>query len=585
MPQLADRLFQQVAARKRLVSFGTWLFRYSLIFAAAYLVLLVLARLLSLIPDWYETWTVALVPAAAIIAALVTHRGIHSVEAARLVDVRSGTKDLYLTAATLDTAPGEYKPLISAAAEEQARSIRPATVVPYEGLNKAAIVAVSLGLLALGAAFLPPLDPFKRHEEQKKVAERIKKLEQEKLVAKEKIEALKQQDLDAKTSKEVEKMLAELKKTFDQMKKNEKEANLAKLSEQQRMIGEKWRQAQEQKLKETSRDKMAQQLGGVQNTPKAQEWKKELAQGKTDALKQELKEIEKLAEKAEKAGSELEKNAASQEMQKRLQEMNDFMKSNAGSKEMTEALQKAIEQLAQSGDKQSQQQAMEAMKESMKLSEKELEQLAQSIRDQKSLEEMLKAIQSAKQANAKDQLDGKECKECQNMSEYAELFKKLGGGEQMADGSGDESASEEGNGNKPGNGNGEGQGDGQGDPSNGQGGTGGEGKGKGGKPPEDPSQKTAFKTEKSKSALHAGKTLMQWKTQEVAEPGKAKVDYKGAIEKVKQGVSEAILQEQIPPGYHEAIKKYFDTVEQAVPEKGGAKTPEKAAEQPEPAKE
>ena len=30
-----------------------------------------------------------------------------------------------------------------------------------------------------------------------------------------------------------------------------------------------------------------------------------------------------------------------QEMQKRLQEMNDFMKSNAGSKEMADALQKA----------------------------------------------------------------------------------------------------------------------------------------------------------------------------------------------------------------------------------------------------
>ena len=112
----------------------------------------------------------------------------------------------------------------------------------------------------------------------------------------------------------------------------------------------------------------------------------------------------------------------------------------------------------------------------------------------------------------------------------------------------------------------------------GTGGTGGEGQGKGGKPPEDPNAKSAFKSEKSKSALHAGKTLMQWKTQEVAEPGKAKIDYKGAMDKVKQGASEAILQEQIPPGYHEAIKKYFDIVDP--PAKDGAKTPA-----PEPAKE
>ncbi len=29
---------------------------------------------------------------------------------------------------------------------------------------------------------------------------------------------------------------------------------------------------------------------------------------------------------------------------------------------------------------------------------------------------------------------------------------------------------------------------------------------------------------------------------------------------VKQGVSEALQAEQVPPGYHDAIKKYFDTL-------------------------
>jgi hypothetical protein len=36
---------------------------------------------------------------------------------------------------------------------------------------------------------------------------------------------------------------------------------------------------------------------------------------------------------------------------------------------------------------------------------------------------------------------------------------------------------------------------------------------------------------------------------------------------VKQGVSEAIQQEQVPPGYHEAIKKYFDTLPEKPAEK------------------
>ena len=39
---------------------------------------------------------------------------------------------------------------------------------------------------------------------------------------------------------------------------------------------------------------------------------------------------------------------------------------------------------------------------------------------------------------------------------------------------------------------------------------------------------------------------------------------KSLIQKVKQGSSEAILQEQIPPGYHEGIKSYFDNLEKNI---------------------
>ena len=35
------------------------------------------------------------------------------------------------------------------------------------------------------------------------------------------------------------------------------------------------------------------------------------------------------------------------------------------------------------------------------------------------------------------------------------------------------------------------------------------------------------------------------------------------MNQVKQGVSEAILLEQIPPGYHDSIQRYFDTIDQS----------------------
>ncbi len=38
-------------------------------------------------------------------------------------------------------------------------------------------------------------------------------------------------------------------------------------------------------------------------------------------------------------------------------------------------------------------------------------------------------------------------------------------------------------------------------------------------------------------------------------------DFRGLIQQVRQGASEAIMQEQVPPGYHDSIKSYFDALE------------------------
>jgi hypothetical protein len=103
---------------------------------------------------------------------------------------------------------------------------------------------------------------------------------------------------------------------------------------------------------------------------------------------------------------------------------------------------------------------------------------------------------------------------------------------------------------------------------------GGPGTGRGGKAPEDNSVTTDFKTEQSKSAVTAGKVILSLKTKGVSDRGDAAKDYRGLIQNVKQGVSEAILQEQVPPGYLDGIKSYFDTID----EKANAARPD--AERP-----
>ena len=95
----------------------------------------------------------------------------------------------------------------------------------------------------------------------------------------------------------------------------------------------------------------------------------------------------------------------------------------------------------------------------------------------------------------------------------------------------------------------------------------GPGIGNGAKRPENDATKTGFKTEKSNSQLTGGKMLLEWKTKEVGETGARSEEYRTSVQRVKQGVSEAIQQEQVPPGYHEAIKKYFDSLPEKPAEK------------------
>jgi hypothetical protein len=86
------------------------------------------------------------------------------------------------------------------------------------------------------------------------------------------------------------------------------------------------------------------------------------------------------------------------------------------------------------------------------------------------------------------------------------------------------------------------------------------GHGSGGKAEENDAAETDFKRERSPTRLTAGKTLLQWKTKELGPTGTRPEDYQEAVKQVKQGVSEAIAAEQVPPGYREAIQKYFDAL-------------------------
>ena len=84
---------------------------------------------------------------------------------------------------------------------------------------------------------------------------------------------------------------------------------------------------------------------------------------------------------------------------------------------------------------------------------------------------------------------------------------------------------------------------------------------------EDDSDPEGYKDERTKTQIQAGKVLLSIKTKEAAtekdfDPEDLK-KYESTVSEIKSGVQAAIENEQIPPGYVDGIKSYFDNLDSA----------------------
>ncbi|MDF1744516.1 MAG: hypothetical protein P1V19_12540, partial [Gimesia sp.] len=252
------------------------------------------------------------------------------------------------------------------------------------------------------------------------------------------------------------------------------------------------------------------------------------------SLTKEMNDLKDQLQRLMKETDPVKREQLKNEIQKKIKEMESFAREQTNSKAMSAALKRAMKQMQMAKAKGlSSEEALKEAMQSMDLAKMELKEIAQSAKDMKKLEEALKVLQMAKKANEKSGLDGEACENCLTLEDYEELYADLMG-------------------DMPGEG------------------TGGEGQGGGGKVDEDDSSKTGFKTEKSKSAITAGKVLLSLKTKGLSDSGEAKKQFSSLL-KIKQGMSEAIVQEQIPPGYHKGIKKYFNSLEKQPAEKSSKK--------------
>lgn len=555
-PSKAATLIQRVRLRLQLAAFARRLFVATIGASTAYAVALLVSRLLGVIPqDWFAPVSLTSIPVAALLIAAVWHSRPTASDAARRIDRHAGTKDLFLTETMIDTAAGEYRALVSHSAETKAANIRPNLVVPFQGAERFAYTALAVGVLALGLFKLPQLDPFGKVQAATEVKQRVEKLVESKKATEQRAAQLKQHETgDEDVSPEVKQATDELKQAFRKMKPLEKGTNLKTLVREQKILGEMWRRISAEKLKDLlSQANQNQQFGSGEN-PKLQKWTKELQEGSTESIQKQIDEIMKNAEELAKTEDPVKRAELEQKMKKDLKELQQLANDKLNSKPLNAALDRAMKQLESSKMEDLKKDALDALEKSLELTKLELKEVAQSAKDLKKLEEALKTIQMAKQLNDKEKLDGEEAEDAQTIEDYAELYAQLMAEMNDMAMEGDEGDETEGDG------------------------PGGRGQGSGERPEaDDASVQTAFKAEQSKSQLVAGKVLMSIKSKGISDSGDAVKQYETQLQKVKQGVSEAILQEQIPPGYHEGIKSYFDTLEKASP--GGLKQPKPATPQ------
>ncbi|MEZ6058966.1 MAG: hypothetical protein R3C19_01240 [Planctomycetaceae bacterium] len=541
----AASLLNRVKVRLRTEAFARAAYVWSLVILGTCLLAVLAIRLLGALPPAQQkpVWLLT-IPALIAVCAGLFHRKVRQEAAAVAVDRHANTKDLFLTFSSLKTSAGEYQPLVAESAEKQADRIVPVDVVPYRFGRQLVHVVVAAGLLGLAILVTPQLDPFGTVEASLKEEKQKSEIAAIRKATEDRTEQLKKSSQRSEErSAEIESELKQLQTAFRQMKPRESQSNTKVLKNQREGLSEQWKAVSNDQLRKLLNQPISeQQLGGSRNA-QMNEWLKELKEGKTEGLQKQLDKAQQTMQAMMEAKDPEERKKLESQLKRELQDLEKFSKDKAGSKELTSALNKALKALQaasdpnQPGEKLSEE-AMEALKESLKLSEQEMEQVARSAKDLKKLEQALKTLQQAEKLNAKEQLDGAKCEGCETMEDYAELYAQMMG---------------------------EGQGEGDKDINDGSDG----GVGRGGETPEDDSDPEGYKSEKAKTQVKAGKVLLSIKTKEYAEETDFDPDalrkYQEGVQSLKDGVQAAIENEEIPPGYVDGIKSYFDKIESVDP--------------------
>ena len=534
MPKLpvTTKLLQGVAARMRLVNLGrTWRWTF-LAFSAAYLAVLLLSRGTGWGSGQFLTLHLPLLAVFALASSALLHRRPTVSDAARQVDQHGQTRDLFLTVTMLSNSAGEFQPLVQQSAESTAQKFHPSQIVQFPWQRPCLQAGIAAVAVWGGIALFPQFDPFGKVAEAREAEQQVEKLAEARKATQERLNDLQKSEASDDKNSEVSKALDKLRQVFAKLEKHKPGENRAAIATEQKNLGALWRKLSAEKMMEMLMKSTADQSFGESGNATLQKWAAELQKGNADSLRKELKEAQDLAEKLQKATDPAEKAELQQELKKKTQKLKEFAAEKIQNKALQAALDRALSQLESSKQERLEKESLDALKESLELAKQEMQLIEQTAQDMQRLQEALATLQMAKKLNEEGQLETEGDDGGLSLEEYREMYAQLMA--EMGEDSGD------------------GLGQGGGDPE-----------------AEDDSVKTGFKSEQAKTAVKAGKMLLTINTKGVppsdAEAEEVKTQYRGLMKSVKNSAEEAIQQEQIPPGYHDGIKNYFNSLDETPP--------------------
>lgn len=551
------RLLDMVQARLRLNAAIQGLGRTLTAVASTAVVLILLLRLCGLhaVPVELWQWCAALTVVA--VGTLLLWPQPPARAAARKADELLQTNDLFLTATDNNwIGAGDYaNELQNRAAETAAANpgCKPALdwKLPLRNCLIAALVSSTV------LHFTPQLDPFGFQQAQKEIvlarktlSEQIKNTEQKR----------KQEDAaNAALEQRTQQTLEDLLQTFQELRPETKEENAKRLRERQQELARQWKKVQQRK-QGAPQDATRQRFGFQNELSKSIE--RALSQGDTKPLKDAIKKAQELAGNLKNATTPEEQRLAQQALEKQLQDLMEATKANPQLAKLAKDLDQAMQQCNQASVADLQKEAMQALEKSLQEAGMSAEDLQQAMNQMKQLEEAMQANQDAQQCNAQGCLGegqnegGQQAGQkgegqgqpgfgqggdaqsqtvknnggaaAQTLADYAKLYQQLLQQQQA-----------------------------------GGGGMGGPGTGTGGVAPEKPDEEMDSQASRVQTGFDPNDVIMKWKIEGEAKEGTVERNYRHFLPETPQEVSEAIVQENIPAGYHEGIQGYFDNTKQA----------------------